>query len=441
MLSENDIEDNKIIDITINNDSISKKIKIDKNRKKYTNKELDVTIIEIKEDKDDIHNFLELDEDINKDKELLENIYEKCKQSVYILHYPKVDVVNVSYGLSSKMKDSSIYHTCSTDFGSSGSPILSLKKFKVLGIHFGRTNFEYNKGTFIKHTIDEFFKNIDNISNLNPFQIIKENNLEKLKKLYNYNKYILTQKDEHVETLLHCSIKSNNYEITKFLLEKGINYDEPNEHGITALFFSSGEIRKLLQSYGAIAEHFCSSPFEPKGIFIKEKDLNKIEFIYKELFNNDLVDKLIPIKKDNKIIGKRLIRKIGDKKDYPWLSESPFSVYHGTRFVSIEHIMNRGLKNTGEPLKGHIGIGRTFDNIKDWSNAIFVTPSIFYASKYAEIIYSDGEEWFIIVEALLSKESPYYRKVSFHKSTFFNYIYKKNEPAEIEIIIEVEPPE
>ena len=159
------------------------------------------------------------------------------------------------------------------------------------------------------------------------------------------------------------------------------------------------------------------------------------------MLNNGLVDKLIPIKKDNKIIGKRLIRKIkwGGRELYPWLSESPISVYHGTKFVSIEHIMNRGLKNTGEPLKGHIGIGRTFDNIKDWSNAIFVTPSIFYASKYAEIFYSDGEEWFIIVEARLSKESPWYRKVSFHKSTFFNYIYKNNEPTEVEIRIEVDP--
>ena len=113
---------------------------------------------------------------------------------------------------------------------------------------------------------------------------------------------------------MHCSIKSNNYEITKFLLEKGINYDESNEHGIIALFFSSGVIRKLLQSFGAIAEHFCSSPFDPKGIFIKEKEVNKIELIYKELFNNGLVDKLITIKKDNKIIGKRLIRKIRGEK-------------------------------------------------------------------------------------------------------------------------------
>ena len=48
ILSENDIKDNKTINITMNNDSISKNIKIDENRIKYTNKEYDITFIELK---------------------------------------------------------------------------------------------------------------------------------------------------------------------------------------------------------------------------------------------------------------------------------------------------------------------------------------------------------------------------------------------------------
>ena len=439
ILSENDIEDKKEISFTINNDKKSRKIKIDKNRKCYTNKELDITIIEIKEKKDDIHDFLDLDEDINKDKELLDNIYGKFKKTVYVLHYPQADEVKVSYGLSGEIVDKSINHTCCTNYGSSGSPILSLKTLKVLGIHYGTSNFEINKGRFIKYAIDAFSENIVDISKLNPFEIIKENNFEKLKKLYDYNKYILTQKDEHLETLLHCSVKCKNYEITKFLLEKGINYDEPNEHGITALFFSSGEIKELLQSHGAIAEHFCSSPLFPKGIFIKEKDINKIELIYKEFLKNGLVNKMTTIKKNNKIIGKRFIRIINWlEEDYSQILKNSIPVYHGTRFVSMENIMFFGLKNTGEPLKGHISLGRTFDNKKDWANAIFVTPSIFYASKYAEIIYSDGEEWFIIVEAKLGKNPKYSTKFSFHESTFYNYVYKKDEPTKVEIRIEAD---
>ena len=162
ILCESDIEDNKTIYITMNNDSQSKKIKIDKNRIRYTNKNLDVTIIEIKEHKDGIHNFLELDEDIYKDIGLLENIYEREKQSLYVLHYPRKEVVRVSYGMSKGIKNNFIYHTCNTDGGSSGSPILSLKSFKVLGIHCGATYYEYNRGTFIKDAIDEFFKYINN---------------------------------------------------------------------------------------------------------------------------------------------------------------------------------------------------------------------------------------------------------------------------------------
>jgi hypothetical protein len=265
------------------------------------------------------------------------------------------------------------------------------------------------------------------MSNLNPFQLIEENNLEKLKKLYNYNKYILTQKDEHLNTLLHYAVKCNNYEITKFLLEKGINYDEPNDEALTALHYSSGEVKKLLSSYGAFATFYCSRLFPTKGIFINEKDKNKIELIYKQFLNNGLVSEMNLIKKDNRIIGKRLIRKIS-KETYSWLSEDQIPVYHGTRFVSIENIMYTGLKKVGEPLKGHISLGNTVDNVEDWANAIFVTPSIFYASQYAEIIYSDGEEWFIIIEARLNNKCAY----SKHSSTFYGYKYKQNEPEKIE---------
>ena len=189
---------------------------------------------------------------------------------MYILHFPKVDVVNVSYGLSRKMEERSIYHTCSTDFGSSGSPILSLKKFKVLGIHSGRTKFEYNQGTFLKYAIDEFFKKIDNISNLNPFQIIKENNLEKLKKLYNYNKYILTQKDEHVETLLHCSIKSNNYEITKFLLEKGKIMMNQMSMGLLLYFLVLEKLENYFRVMGLLQNIFALAQNQ-KEFLLKKK--------------------------------------------------------------------------------------------------------------------------------------------------------------------------
>ena len=43
VLNEQDINTGKIISISLNNEQISKEIKIDSNRKKYTNKDLDIT--------------------------------------------------------------------------------------------------------------------------------------------------------------------------------------------------------------------------------------------------------------------------------------------------------------------------------------------------------------------------------------------------------------
>ena len=81
----------------------------------------------------------------------LEKFYKK--KSIYILHYPKGKDIEVSYGQISNINDFNINHTCLTDKGSSGSPILSLDKFKVVGIHKGTTNFQFNRGIFMKSAI------------------------------------------------------------------------------------------------------------------------------------------------------------------------------------------------------------------------------------------------------------------------------------------------
>ena len=62
ILNEDDIRNNKMLILYLNNDKIEKTIEIDNNRLRYTNKKLDITIIEIKENKDKLNNkYLELD--------------------------------------------------------------------------------------------------------------------------------------------------------------------------------------------------------------------------------------------------------------------------------------------------------------------------------------------------------------------------------------------
>ena len=134
-----------------------KKIKIDNSRKKYTNsdKNIDITIIEIKPRTDGINNYLEIDEnDINKDKENKELEYQK--KSIYIMHYPNEEL-SASYGLINDIIDNkTIEYYCNTEEGSSGSPILSLKAFKVIGLHYGSSNKnKINYGILIKYAIDE----------------------------------------------------------------------------------------------------------------------------------------------------------------------------------------------------------------------------------------------------------------------------------------------
>ena len=63
ILNSKDIMTDNIINISLNNEEIFKKMQIDSKRKKYISKKLDVTIIEIKAE-DNINNFLFLDENI-----------------------------------------------------------------------------------------------------------------------------------------------------------------------------------------------------------------------------------------------------------------------------------------------------------------------------------------------------------------------------------------
>ena len=192
ILNEIDIENNKIIKFKIYNKEKKKeeekKIRIDNSRKKFTIKKeeegIDITIIEIKPNKDNINNFLDID------NEILE--LDCNRKSIYILNYPE-DKRLVSYGLMKGVLDSKkIDHFCNTKEGSSGSPILSLNNFKVIGIHYGglkNNNIKVNFGAFIEYVINAFndkyqnenkneYKKYNKVMNSNENKIEEELNLE-----------------------------------------------------------------------------------------------------------------------------------------------------------------------------------------------------------------------------------------------------------------------
>ena len=172
VLNEEDLKLYKNIILKINNGNYEKNLMIDPDRITFTNANLDVTIIEIKPF-DGILNFLDIDDRIFAEKNF-KDLYKN--QTIYILHYPSGYISSYSLGnFKNFSKDNTAYinYDCKTEYGSSGSPILSLINHKVIGIHIQKSKF-FNQGTFIKYAIDEFLKTHLNSENTNK-QIKNEN--------------------------------------------------------------------------------------------------------------------------------------------------------------------------------------------------------------------------------------------------------------------------
>ena len=178
VLNDKNLEGNEKINLLLNDEKKVLKLNLGIERNIYFSEEYDVTLIEIKEE-DEIKDFLELDNNLFQDD--AEIIY--INKSIYVLQYPNGKNACVSYGLLSDMEKYKIRHKCTTDFGSSGSPILNLDNNKVIGIHStGSINFNFNMGTLLKLPIQDFInkiinqnakKNRININN-KEYNIIKE---------------------------------------------------------------------------------------------------------------------------------------------------------------------------------------------------------------------------------------------------------------------------
>ena len=155
LIDEKYLTDNKEINILLN-DYKTRIIDLEKKRNIYTNKEYDLTLIEINK-KDDINNFFDIDENIlsNDNPKLF---YEN--KPIYIIHYLNMEKVSFSYGICSELNEAEIKHTCIIKQGSYGSPILNFANNKVIGIT-KEQNRNYNLGTLLKIPITEFKKQID----------------------------------------------------------------------------------------------------------------------------------------------------------------------------------------------------------------------------------------------------------------------------------------
>ena len=303
VLKNEDLQINKTIKITFDNDKIEKTLLIDEKRTIFTNKNIDISIIEINPILDDIHDFLYIDESIYDN-----NYIESCKnKSIYILHYPKGEQPSCSSGFLKEINNKEIRHLCSTDYGSSGSPILSICNLRVIGVHKKRTDEEYNEGTFIKYVIEEFNKvyhssnnvsknNINNIKNSQEKDInlnntlIEFNNFKKTKKednnVINNNKAITVIDNEKK----HKDKMFGESKYKKMIKEMFENYDSEEENDLekeekTPILFIRVTVKEGIQKKIFICEG--DKPEELADKFTKENNLDQItkKRLEKHLYN------------------------------------------------------------------------------------------------------------------------------------------------------------
>ena len=195
VINKENIKKESTFIIKFENEKKQKLIKIDKKRKNYTNEKLDITFIELTE-KDEINDFLELDDEIKNNLQLNKRQIEAFNEnyvntSIYILNYLKGEEIMTSFGLINNVNTTNIYHNCNTDYGSSGAPILSLKNNKIIGVHYGSSkNYDFNLGSLLIFAIIEF----------NNMILEKNSSIEKIKNEIKFiSDYPFTETGIHIE--------------------------------------------------------------------------------------------------------------------------------------------------------------------------------------------------------------------------------------------------
>ena len=208
------------INVLINNEL--KKIKLTNNR--YINKELNISMIEIKEYENYNINFIEIDDNLYKKD--IEFYY--SKESIYIIQYNNEKDISVSYGTINDINKSQLIYSGNINLNSYGSPIFNLSNNKLIGIHCIKSKY-YNKGIFFKYIIDGFIKEFFHEVNI-MLDIQKEDINNKIYFLSNYyyhnykednNLFIRKEDDLNKNNILN---ELNDYNSELYINNKSYKY-------------------------------------------------------------------------------------------------------------------------------------------------------------------------------------------------------------------------
>ena len=147
-----------------------------------------------------IKDYFEIEPIILNDKNSLNN------SDIFILQYPLGNELSFSYGKILSLEEKRIYHSGSTEEGSSGSPIIRRSKNNyIIGLHYGgiikEKNKEKNKEKEIYSfnlatTFDSILNDINKPNEINCIYKIKYGNQNEIQLLHNYNEDVSEWHDE-----------------------------------------------------------------------------------------------------------------------------------------------------------------------------------------------------------------------------------------------------
>ena len=257
----NDIKKN-VIHVSLN--EINNQIELGKTR--YINELLDIAILEIKDNKNNKINFLEIDDRLYHNN--TKNYY--SNKSLYILLYNKVKELSVSYGLINRIKDSEIIYTSYKYINNKISRIFNSTNNKLIGIH-KNISYNYNRGINFKYLIDQFIKQYKEISEINLIINIKKDEINR--KIYFLDNYYYNENNEFNNN--HDNLK----ELNEFNTELYIN----NKKYVYQKFFipeTEGDYNIKLIFYIYLTD--CSFMFS--GCY-NIKNINLFSFITTNVIN------------------------------------------------------------------------------------------------------------------------------------------------------------
>ena len=168
-----------------------------------------------------------------------------------------------------------ICHYCNTGEGSSGSPILSLKTLKIIGIHYGGDkNIKFNYGTFIKYAIDEFNKYNNNQNEINLMCKTNEEGIKNIsgKKFVNNTELIINRNKNYLISEYKIKKVENKIKNKRNTNSKNMSYESKSLKNLEELkYIDTKDINNL---NGTISE--CSSKSNINAI--NQKKVKKLNY-------------------------------------------------------------------------------------------------------------------------------------------------------------------